>query len=51
MNENIIDGNIKRYRKTMTPDELKQGLQISERMRKNVEKGRREIKKILEKES
>ncbi len=51
MDGNITDGNIRRYRKTITPEELKNELSASKNQLKNVEHGREEIKKILDKES
>ncbi|MFP4001878.1 MAG: 3-deoxy-7-phosphoheptulonate synthase [Thermoplasmata archaeon] len=51
MNREVTDGNVEKYRKTMTPSELKGKLPISEGMRKTVENGRNEIKDILEKKS
>lgn len=47
----ITDENVDSYRKTMTPAELKRGLPVTEEMMKKVEKGRKEIKEILSKES
>lgn len=47
----ITDGNVESYRKILTPAELKQELPVSEKMMKNVEEGRREMKAILDKES
>ncbi|MGM0510968.1 MAG: 3-deoxy-7-phosphoheptulonate synthase [Thermoplasmatota archaeon] len=51
MNGNITDGNIQRYRKTITPEELKNELSASKNQLKNVEDGREEIKNILNKKS
>ncbi|MFW6065047.1 MAG: 3-deoxy-7-phosphoheptulonate synthase [Candidatus Natronoplasma sp.] len=51
MCKEVTDGNVDGYRKTMTPAELKQELPLSEKMKKNVVKGRREIKDILDKKS